>query len=66
MSDGINTTKSFEFYTEKFDVGKPPPAPPNRDMWCWPLIGWTERRKSRRRTMEYKIRLDEYGRHFER
>lgn len=48
----------YEFYTEPFDVNKPPPAPPNRDMdyrWLFIPIGFTETKASKRRQAEYSM-----------
>ena len=55
----------FEFYTEPFDITKPPPAPPNRDFSWWPIFEWVETRKSKKRTREYTFRLDEYANNFQ-
>lgn len=54
----------FKHYPEPFDVYKPPPSPPNRDMNYWPFIGWTETKESKIRREEYLIRLNDYGAHF--
>lgn len=50
----------FEFYTESFDINKPPPSPPNRDMTHWLLFGWIETKKSKKRGKEYLARLEEW------
>jgi len=50
----------FEFYKKPFDILKPPPPPPNREGWPWPILRWVEAKESKRRTAEYRERLDEY------
>ena len=51
---------TFKFYPESFDINRPPPAPPNRDMNRWPFIGWCETKNSKRRSAEYLERLIEW------
>jgi len=50
----------FKFYKEPFDITKPPPAPPDKDVTIWPWTGAIETRDSKQRTEEYMLRLDEY------
>ncbi len=51
--------KNFEFYPDKFCDCSAPPCPPNRDMTRWPILGFIETKKSRKRTCEYLFRLRE-------
>ncbi len=47
---------------DKFDITKPPPAPPNRDIkqgFFGLCVG--ETKESKQRTAEYRQRLQEYG-----
>ena len=51
----------FEFYPEPFDITKPPPVPPCREMTHWLVVGFVETKKSKRRGLEWDFRISEYG-----
>jgi len=56
----------YKFYPKPFDVNSPPPGPPNRDGRIWPFAGWVETKDSKKRTAEYRQRLNEYGQNLEK
>ena len=51
---------SWSYYPEPFDITQPPPAPPNRDVISFFGL-WIETKDSKRRSREWRDRLNEYG-----
>ena len=50
----------FKYYREPFDTSEPPLAPPNRTGITGWLSGWLETKESKRKTDEWRFRLNEW------
>ena len=46
---------------EPFDNTKPPPAPPNKEGYICPFVGFVETKQSKKTAQEYKRRLAQYN-----
>ncbi len=57
--------ENWKYYTEPFDTNQPPPAPPNRT-GLEGFGGWVQTDESKRESVEYSRRLQQYGEDLEK